>query len=300
MNITDFNTSSTLGQAIKADTARLPLIDERVSTIAHHTDNQQVNEEATRRKEILEWLSPLNFLTTQQDTIARREEGTGQWLLDSSDFNHWLCGADRTLCCPGIPGAGKSVLASVVTDFLRTPPVKHSAIGVAVIYCNFNERDRQKPENLLASCCVQLFQPSRNSLREVLTDVYRKHDSGKTKPLWEDVVRVFEDSTKNLDTVYLVVDALDECSESTRQMLLKYFKILPANTRLLVTTRYIDEITREFIDSPKVEIRADPGDLKKYVASRIAGNRRLEGYVRDASSLKEYIFDKVIAKADGM
>ena len=45
MNITDLNTSSTLGKAIKADTARLPLIDERVSTIAHHADNQQVNEE---------------------------------------------------------------------------------------------------------------------------------------------------------------------------------------------------------------------------------------------------------------
>ncbi|KAL8896861.1 MAG: hypothetical protein Q9192_002870 [Flavoplaca navasiana] len=290
----------TLGQAIKADTACLPLVDERVSTIAHHVDNQHINEAATRQKEILEWLSPLNFFTTQQDIIARREEGTGQWLLDSSHFNHWLSGADRTLCCPGIPGAGKSILASVVIDFLRTRLVKHDSIGVAAIYCNFNERHQQKPENLLAACCVQLIQPSRNSLREVLTDVYRKHDFGKTKPVWEDVVRVFEDSTKDLDTIYLVVDALDECSDDTRQILLNYFKVLPANTRLLVTTRHIDEITREFFDSPKVEIRADPCDLKKYVASRIAGNRRLEGYVRDASSLKAHIYDKVIAKADGM
>ncbi|KAL8875351.1 MAG: hypothetical protein Q9198_006279 [Flavoplaca austrocitrina] len=300
MNITDLNTSSTLGKAIKADTARLPLIDERVSTIAHHADNQQVNEEATRQKEILEWLSPLNFFTTQQDTIARREEGTGQWLLDSTDFNHWLSGVDRTLCCRGIPGAGKSVLASVVVDFLRTRPVKHDSIGMAVIYCNFNERDQQKPENLLAACCVQLIQPSQHPLREVLTEVYRKHDSGKTRPTWEDIVRVFEDSTKNLDTVYLVVDALDECSPNTRQILINYFKVLPANSRLLVTTRPIDEITREFFDSPTIEIRADPGDLKKYIASRIAGNRRLEGYVRDASSLKADIHEKVVAKADGM
>ncbi|KAL9630398.1 MAG: hypothetical protein Q9204_004740, partial [Flavoplaca sp. TL-2023a] len=226
---------STLGQAIKADTARLPLIDERVSTIAHHADIQQISEEA-----------------------------------------------------------------SVVIDFLRKPPVKHDSIGVVAIYCNFNERDQQKPENLLAACCVQLIQPSRNSLREVLTDMYRKHDFGKTKPVWEDVVRVFEDSTKDLHTIYIVVDALDECSDDTRQILLNYFRVLPANTRLLVTTRHIDEITREFIDSPKVEIRADPCDLKKYVASRIAGNRRLEGYVRDASSLKALIYDKVIAKADGM
>ena len=178
--------------------------------------------------------------------------------------------------------------------------MKHDSIGMAVIYCNFNERDQQKPENLLAACCVQLIQPSRNPLPEVLTDVYRKHDSGTTRPVWEDIVRVFEDSTKNLSTVYLVIDALDECSDDTRQILLNYVKVLPANTRLLVTTRHIDEITREFIDSPKVEIRADPYDLKKYVASRIAGNRRLEGYIRDASSLKAHIYDRVIAKADGM
>lgn len=188
----------------------------------------------------------------------------------------------------------------MVVDFLRTPPVKHDSIGVAAIYCNFNERDQQKPENLLAGCCVQLTQPSRNPLGEVLTDVYKKHDSGRTRPVWEDVVRVFEDSTKNLDTVYLVVDALDECSDNTRQILLNYFKVLPVNTRVLVTTRPIDEISRGFIDSPKVEIRADPGDLKKYIASRIAGNHRLEGYVRDAASLKADINDKVIAKADGM
>ena len=178
--------------------------------------------------------------------------------------------------------------------------MKHDSIGVAAIYCNFNERDQQKPENLLAACCVQLIQPSRNPLREVLTDVYTKHDFGKTKPVWEDVVQVFEDSTKDLDTVYIVVDALDECSDDTRQILLNYFRVLPVNIRLLVTTRHIDEITREFIDSPKVEIRADPCDLKKYVASRIAGNRRLEGCVRDASSLKAHIYDKVITKADGM
>ncbi|KAL9023013.1 MAG: hypothetical protein Q9196_007429 [Gyalolechia fulgens] len=300
MNITKLNHSSTLGQAIKADTARLPLIGERVSTIAHHADTQQITEDATRKNEILEWFSPLNFFRTQQDTIARREEGTGQWLLDSSEFQRWLSGADPTLCCPGIPGAGKSVLASVVVDSLRKPPVKHDSIGVAAIYCNFKERDQQSPENLVAGCCVQLIQPSRNPLPEVFNDVYRKHNSGTTRPMWEDIVRIFEDTIKNLDTVYLVVDALDECSANARKILLDYFKSLPANTRLLVTTRHIDEITCHFIESPKVEIRANPVDLRKYITTRTAGNHRLDGYVSNDPSLQTHICDKVTTKADGM
>ena len=105
--------------------------------------------------------------------------------------------------------------------------------------------------NLLAGCCVQLIQQVRKPLGDVLAEVYTKHDSGKTKPVWKDIVRIFEDSTQNLDAVYLVVDALDECSEHARRLLLEYFKVLPANTRLLVTTRHIDEVICEFCDSPK-------------------------------------------------
>ncbi|KAL8905153.1 MAG: hypothetical protein Q9207_002812 [Kuettlingeria erythrocarpa] len=144
------------------------------------------------------------------------------------------------------------------------------------------------------------MQPSRDPLREVITDVYRKHDSGRTRPGWEDIIRIFQDSIDTLDTVYLVVDALDECLEDTRKILLDYFRSLPANTRLLVTTRHIAEITDEFRDCPKVQIRADPVDLRKYITTRIAGNRRLEGYVLNDSSLKTHICDKVTTKADGM
>ena len=154
--------------------------------------------------------------------------------------------------------------------------------------------------NLLASCCVQLIQQVRKPVGDVLADVYKKHNSEKTRPVWEDIVRIFEDSIQNLDTVYLVVDALDECSEGARRLLLEYFKVLPAKTRLLVTTRHIDKITCEFRDSPKVEIRADPSDLEKYITSRITDNRRLRGYVRDDPSLQPYIYDKVTTIADGM
>ncbi|KAI4120703.1 MAG: hypothetical protein LQ338_006827 [Usnochroma carphineum] len=300
MDTSDLISSSTLTRIIQTDTAQIAIVDEHVLTIARDIDGLKNDEDLKRRQQILEWLSPLNFFKTQQDTFARREEGTGQWLLDSPFFQNWLSGIDRTLCCPGIPGAGKSVLASVVVDFLRTLHMKHDSVGVAAVYCNFKERDQQSPKNLLAGCCAQLVQHSQKPLSEVLNDVYNTHNSRRTRPEWEDIARVFNDSITNLDTVYLVVDALDECSEDARKVLLKYFKALPANTRLLVTTRHVDEITREFRDSPKVEIHAHSSDLKKYITSRIASNRRLEGYVRNDSSLEPYICDRVTAKADGM
>jgi hypothetical protein len=53
-------------------------------------------------REIVAWLSPLNFWPKQVDTLARKQEGTGQWLFVDPAFKEWLNGTDRTLWCPGI------------------------------------------------------------------------------------------------------------------------------------------------------------------------------------------------------
>ena len=54
------------------------------------------------RRDILGWLSPINSRTRQIDALSRRQEGTGQWLLEDLAFERWLCGAERTLWCCGI------------------------------------------------------------------------------------------------------------------------------------------------------------------------------------------------------
>jgi len=89
-------------------------------------------ENRTRDQEsqdILDWLSPINFWTKQNDTIQRREPGTGEWLLNDPLFTKWLDGTNSILWCPGermsqlsftlivdnadlvLAGVGKTVLA---------------------------------------------------------------------------------------------------------------------------------------------------------------------------------------------
>lgn len=54
------------------------------------------------RQTIIDWLSPLNFSMTQNDIFNRRQEGTGEELLKSSEFQSWLSTSGDTLWCPGI------------------------------------------------------------------------------------------------------------------------------------------------------------------------------------------------------
>ncbi len=89
----------TLAQAIKAETLG---INQRVAEVADGLEAIQLSEDLAERQKILEWFSPLNFFKTQQDIFARRQGGTGKWLIKSPTFQVWLSGSERTLFCPGI------------------------------------------------------------------------------------------------------------------------------------------------------------------------------------------------------
>jgi len=51
---------------------------------------------------MISWLSPLNFASKQIDVISRRQEGTGEWLLEADEFKSWLSGDKGSLWCPGL------------------------------------------------------------------------------------------------------------------------------------------------------------------------------------------------------
>jgi hypothetical protein len=55
-----------------------------------------------RTRDIMAWISTLNFSTKQNDFFSRRQEGTGRWLLEANAFKDWLGGTERTLWCPGL------------------------------------------------------------------------------------------------------------------------------------------------------------------------------------------------------
>ena len=88
------------------------------------------------RRELCQWLSPLDFPAQQREVYSRRQEGSGKWLLESERFQSWLKTEGGVLLCPGNPGAGKTVLASVVIDHLWNK-VRTEDIGVAYIYCDY-------------------------------------------------------------------------------------------------------------------------------------------------------------------
>ncbi|OAF60440.1 hypothetical protein VC83_03381 [Pseudogymnoascus destructans] len=118
------------GKGIKIDLAvvrsQIPAIQGSVGAIQDSVGALQesvdaVQQERDRKKNqvFVKWISSANYVSQQSDFISRREPGTGQWFLDSPEFNKWTDEPSQTLFCPGIPGSGKTMVSAITVDHLR-------------------------------------------------------------------------------------------------------------------------------------------------------------------------------------
>ena len=225
---------------------------------------------------ILDWLTPIDYGPQQSDYLGRQQPGTGQWLLDSAEYQAWLKTKKQTLFCPGIPGAGKTILTAIVVDDLTTRVSSDPTIGVAYIYCNFQQQGTQKIDDLMASLLKQLAQ-GQSSLPESVKDLYDQHKTKRTRPLLGEILRVLQSVAKMYSRAFIIVDALDECQvsdDSRARFLSELFSLQTRHeVNIFATSRFIPQIIDQFNSSVSLEIRAHDEDVRKYLDDRISQSR---------------------------
>ncbi|KAK0636719.1 hypothetical protein B0T17DRAFT_476286, partial [Bombardia bombarda] len=164
------------------------------------------------RNKILDWLqslTPINFAAQQSDFINRRQAGTGQWLLESPLFCQWVENQKQTLFCPGIPGAGKTMLTAIVVDELAARFHDKQDVGLAVVYCNFRQHDQQTANHLVSNILKQLAE-SQSDLPTSLRDLYKRHIGRHTQPSIEEISTTLSRVAEKYTTLFVAIDALDE------------------------------------------------------------------------------------------
>ncbi|EUC34783.1 hypothetical protein COCCADRAFT_35604 [Bipolaris zeicola 26-R-13] len=246
-------------------------------------------QEDKEQQAILDWLTPTDYTPQQNDFLKQWQAGSGKWLLDSAKFKSWLGIKKQTLFCPGIPGAGKTILTSIVVDELSSHFKDESNNGIAYIYCNFKRQDEQTLEDLLASVLKQLAQ-ARSSLPQTVRSLYDKHRSMKARPSIDDISVALHSVVAEFSRVFILVDALDECrvNDSCRAKLLSQLSQLQTScgANLFATSRFIPDITKTFERDTWLEIRASKHDIQRYVEGHID---ELPGFVRRDLDLQQEI-----------
>jgi hypothetical protein len=204
------------------------------------------------------------------------------------------------LFCPGIPGAGKTIITAIVIDDLTKRFQNDSSICIAYLYCNFRRKDEQRAQDLLASLLKQLSQ-ERSSLPDSVKALYDRHRDKRTRPSFEEISRDLYSVATTYLRVFIIVDALDECqlSEGCRTTFLTEIFNLQAKSRanIFATSRFIPEITERFNRSMSLEIRASEHDVRRYVDGHMS---HLPSFVGRSPDLQGEIKAKIVKAVDGM
>ncbi|KAI1356915.1 hypothetical protein F5Y01DRAFT_301082 [Xylaria sp. FL0043] len=250
--------------------------------------------------EILDWLSPIDYGPQQTDYLRRRQPGTGQWLLDSPEYEVWIKDPNKTLFCPGIPGAGKTILTSIVINDLEQRFRTETTTVVAYVYCNYKRQSEQTPESLLSSLLKQLAQTQR-SLPDTLEALYKQHEMKRTRPSLEEISSALESVINEISRVFFIVDALDECQplDGCRRKFLSAIFDLQAKTgvNIFATSRYIPDIIEQFVGSLSIEIRATEDDIRRYLHDHLS---ELPKCVTNQPDLQNEITTSITKVVNGM
>jgi hypothetical protein len=289
-------------QAIKADTtllcSALPNLQTDILTIRDTQHLQWDSQQLQQLQVILDWVSPTDFPAQQHDIISRSQEDTGKWFLESPEFKGWLQGASMTLFCPGIPGAGKTMMAAIAIDYLGI--LAQADVGLAYVFCNYKSQVDQSLHSLLSAFLKQLVQ-SRADIADPVTKLYQHHSEKKSKPSEDEIFTALLTVCSNHSGVYFVIDALDECTDQdgTRSQLIRKLRELQLRkkVRILFTSRFIPEIMEKFRLDPVLKVRASEEDVKRFIAGQIP---RLPNCIRRDDELTRAVQSKIVEAIDGM
>jgi hypothetical protein len=254
-----------------------------------------VDDTVTRLKhDLMRWICPVDYHVQQQDLIDRRQAGTGQWFLQDTKFQGWERSKDATLFCPGIPGAGKTIMAALIVDhLLRSQHVANEP--VTFIYCNYKRQSEQSAKHMLSSMLRQIID-AQPGLPQLVQDFYTSHTKRKTTPSFNEMRQILEAVLRDLHRLTIVVDALDECETRARKDFLSAVETLrgQCEVRLLATSRFLPAIESHsaLLGKPTLEVKASDEDLEMYIRSRAS---ELNQVVSKPDLLETLVSSTVIA-----
>ncbi|KAF3128506.1 hypothetical protein TWF594_011559 [Orbilia oligospora] len=251
-------------------------------------------------REILKWISKINGHSKHDATSKRCKPGTGEWLLTSIQYRNWLGRAKEILFCPGIPGAGKTVLTSTVINDLLDQRSNDPSIGIAFIYFDFKGSAALEVEDLFSDLLKQLGDTRAGSLPKHFKKLFDDYkDSGR--PPLKEIIDALCAVVRTYSRVFIVLDALDEYQNQKERSLFlgKLFEMNEdQGINIYATSRRIHDIQNRFKKlgtCKECEIRASTEDVKRYLEIRIdeVGNS-------SAKEHKETIKQMISERAQGM
>jgi len=200
--------------------------------------------------------------------------------------------------------------SSIIEDIQDICPTGLAIL--AIFYFHFGDSTKQDARHLLSSLLFQLSSQS-DEFSQVISSVYSSHGNGSREPSIDTLLECLKSilALQGQAPVYIVVDALDECPNSSglrtqRQEVLEILKELIklkfACLHLCVTSRPEIDIRRAFdpLNPYNVLLHEQDGQIKdvaEYVKSVVGSDATMQDW---PPKVKELVIDTLTKKGGGM
>ena len=227
------------------------------------------------------------------------QRSSGEWMKKSREYQSWSETKGGLLWCSGVAGAGKTVLANIMCDDLKTRYAPDADIQVIKIF--FDYHYKRTREHCLASLWRQLAsrRPFNDDEITILKRMYVEQRTRPDETKWKEMLAA---EVRRCSRVFLIADALDEAKvEYPLQFVRELIGLLPT-ANIMITTRPHFKIQDLDIASEvsTIEVKAHEEDLLEFVKTRIDREENLSQVVEMEPELGNDLKEKVPKNAKGM
>ncbi|RYP57864.1 hypothetical protein DL769_009241 [Monosporascus sp. CRB-8-3] len=224
-------------------------------------------------QDCLDCLKSLAFpqMESRSHNIAHAVTGTCEWLLRHNTYKRWAACDRGLLWIKGKPGSGKSTLLKYALDNLEPKP---GGLVLSFFFHGRGDQLQKTPLGFFRSLVHQVLRRAPDALRDVVEIFHRRRkEIGEPGEKWQwhqQELRLFFESAlpKVLEvrSVWLFVDALDECGKENAVDLFRWFQsllrtLLPTGSqcRICLTCRHYPILSSgcEFEICPEHENKQD-------------------------------------------
>lgn len=181
-------------------------------------------------------------------------------------------------------------------DTTLTSPV----FGVAAVYCTYANRSEETLEQLLGCLVSQLIR-RKDGIPEIARQAYNnRHVDGQ--PDTSLLLRILGGLIAGFHRTYIVVDALDECSQDGKvaRNLVRILAALGGEVQLLFASRFVTEFDFLVGRASRLEIAARNNDVRLFLNAAIDKDDGLLKLCNQTDSLREDIVNKITKNSGGM
>ncbi|KAH6906092.1 hypothetical protein BKA70DRAFT_452441 [Coprinopsis sp. MPI-PUGE-AT-0042] len=266
-----------------------------------HNHNHNVHYHYERPRDIRAILDSIpNFRNIYHDMLSKVTEGTGMWLIKGDKFRVWLepNGDIKIFWGSGIPGAGKTLLASIVIGHLEALCEEtDTKVCVCYIYFRYSDHAELTVRHIL-EILVRQKHERHPECHALIEQAYARHLREKTDPTEAQLLSLLRQLTECMTVTFYVLDALDEAPPKIQLSIVKMLASL--KVKLFITSRQLKTVEANFPEAEAFAIVAQDADIDLHIAKGINDNAELQRLLLENPSLRNEIFLTIKKNCGGM